>query len=466
MSTTVTTPAVSPRESMNPLERFVLNGFILTVPLYISQAALNWALGGRWPLGELPPPVLMTWLCLAVLLMSPTFIAWLAQGPGRAPAVLGLLGWFGLMISDGFSVKDTEALKKSAQLLTGIVAYCLAFRSFSSPVLRHRLLSVVFLTCGSSGLVALLEGYTRFITPWSVYVGSPQRAGVGLEGHPVPFVYSLLIPIVLAATVCLARVDGLPRTTRWTAGFGGLLGFVGIAAAASRSGTAGIVLGSAIGVFLLGALRRGGRIACIVLAVVVASPLLVPRIKQLDKGDISQDARVGATWIAYMPLVASNPLGLSPDSPKVREFLGARKMLGIQLDAASALEGLAVNPHNAFMTTSVNFGWIPGIVLLLLYLYPAALLLRSYRRAASPESRLWASAALGAIAGFAIHSSFHNSSILIGEMRNWIWIGFFMEAGLAAQEHGAPRLRQILAQPPQAASQLGRRKDAAAQAKQ
>jgi O-antigen ligase len=84
------------------------------------------------------------------------------------------------------------------------------------------------------------------------------------------------------------------------------------------------------------------------------------------------------------------------------------------------------SPHNLFLTASGYYGIIGGVALFLIYMSTfknALQAARDIKNSALMGYRRWLFILVSANIGVIGHGLFHNASILLGEMRAWIWIG-------------------------------------------
>jgi len=144
-----------------------------------------------------------------------------------------------------------------------------------------------------------------------------------------------------------------------------------------------------------------------------------------ENSKIFQDPRVlFTTWQAYLPVIWRNPFGIpnavtyleALDNPTTYEFV----------DALSNARGKIVAPHNLFLTTGVSFGPLAALALGVLYwtaLRNGRSSLVTLYRMGHIGNALWVLCLLAANIAIITHSWFHNASIGMGEMRNWLWLG-------------------------------------------
>lgn len=147
-----------------------------------------------------------------------------------------------------------------------------------------------------------------------------------------------------------------------------------------------------------------------------------------------EDPRVNlVSWQVYIPLIREYPFGIPGDLPLIealRQLGNDRYYLILKKTTA---EGVIL-PHNLFLTTGVYYGILAAVGLLGFYgslFYKGMLSLRDHFRSHQNIRAYWVLILLGANIAVFIHSWFHNASIAMGEMRNWLWIGFLIQASNA-----------------------------------
>jgi hypothetical protein len=248
---------------------------------------------------------------------------------------------------------------------------------------------------------------------------------VGLESTPVPFAFAAA-PIT-AIAIFYAASSGRPYASpgRILSTITAALGTAVMVASASRSGVAGLILSVAVGLWISGrVLFRRLLLIGIPLGLVVwfAGPTLLEWLSK--EQDTTQDIRLRGTWMTYLPVVITHPAGV-PDSTYWSDAVDhAHAFLGLSVDSGLVDESLQIAPHNAFLTMGVCYGWIGLLALIAVYVY-------AWRQAkgalakeqTSSEVRLFASGLLCGMAAVLVHMWFHNASIFMGEMRNWLIIG-------------------------------------------
>ncbi len=225
-----------------------------------------------------------------------------------------------------------------------------------------------------------------------------------------------------------------------------MLFIAGLIASNSRSGLLGVVLAVVVlmssrriySVFrnvdtyrshILSASARAARALLIGMLVVTALVGLTIYAFTVRETEILEDTRFLVTWRAYLPIIWNNPLGL----PGGADLIQAMDQSGT-IEHALALErsgGRIIAPHNLLLTTGVSYGPVAAVALFFLYFSA----FRDARRAfvafqhqgCSRES-LWVVLLIAVNVAIFTHSWFHNASIAMGEMRNWLWVGLLFLA--------------------------------------
>ena len=136
---------------------------------------------------------------------------------------------------------------------------------------------------------------------------------------------------------------------------------------------------------------------------------------------VEADERLDGSWHIFFPVLFDYPLGVPAEIYVGRDSFG-----GGSVNQAYREFG-GYDPHNIFMTAALFYGVISAISLLAFFVVTvtqAYKCLKNYGKRAYREDVILLSLVIGAIAALITHSWFHNASILMGEMRGWIWFGF------------------------------------------
>jgi hypothetical protein len=324
-----------------------------------------------------------------------------------------------------------DEIKAPFQLLIGLSVFHIGYFLASNPQHLRTVLSGIFLVVGLSGTIALFELSTGISMPWArgdMVDHSIGEGAQGLEWFPVSYSYSVLVPVVLAGYFVFTHNAWYGRPNRLLCGWAFVFGGLGLFAASSRSGLVGLILGLSV-TYLLGVsvkLRARRLLAFSVLLAPLAIVFAGWFVLSSGKTEVVEDARLYATYAVYLPLIITNPIGVSDtDVTHLATFFESQEALGLDLPLETVLLGTAIAPHNGFMAAGIRYGWVG--VLVAASLFGAAMLrTRASINADSmrmlPETHLQV-ALLGALVALLVHVWFHNMSILTGDMRNWLPFG-------------------------------------------
>lgn len=417
------------------------------------------------------PFALILSICLGLFMMQPlapslfgapvqVLLLWLLFGllalfRGRALvnslSIFSLLQWTSILLLLGFmlarSFLDSSNLLRVAQLVTGIILAVVASMAFQHRTARNTILVTLVLVAMVSAIVSIGQYFELSPYLWeaSVYRGQGYIYGAtGLETSPVSFGYSILgiSVLLLASTVfpVMYRVRHLPLPLPFLL-FALVLVVLGLIFSNSRSSLFGFVL--AMSILLLPALSRTpvartlersrdflryqGNQGCSCLliyavAVISMSILLYAFFLRGSRSLPLQDARFVETWRAYLPVIWSNPLGVPHGADLV-------SVLELEPSIQAAFSSRLIAPHNLLLTTGLAFGPIAALALVVLYGTSLVSGLRSFRSwwdVGQISQALWLLALVAANAAIIAHSWFHNASIAMGEMRNWLWLGLLV----------------------------------------
>lgn len=385
---------------------------------------------------EIPLQVILIWILAGWLILFRTrFFA-------RTLLLFSPFQWSLLVVLGAAiflrSALDGWEMLRFIQFSTGLlIAFCTC-ALFKHEQVQKVIFFALALASAVSGAVAILQlaGYASWTWERTVYMtlhgGWKIGAPTGLETSSVAFPFSMLgIGIVLLFSwivqrrtgVVLVRISLIPALVMLLAIFTGL--FV----TQSRSG----ILSVAGGILLLMVGTRRLSLKFLPTTAIVLAAIMCVAYAQFVKDGTDQDARLGATWAAYGPVLWHFPFG-KPQGLENLDVLDAVSLGTADEEYGLAIEqlmfrGKAIAPHNFFLTTGVEFG--PGAAVALLLLYGSALWegLKRFgvlRRAKDTIPALWLLAFLTANTCLIIHSCFHNANLATGEMRNWLWLGLLL----------------------------------------
>jgi len=407
---------------------------LVAIPMFLAQAAVGTVFAVFEQSVGVPPQVVLVWLALPVVLASSDSWQWLLAGKGRLPIGLGLVTLL-IVVATLPGPLDLEAFRKLMQVATGIALYLVTFQVCQIELYRRRLLLTLIVVASASALLAVSEFALGFRVMWSGYVGLSRGVPVGLEYSPVPLAYAIVVPATAATVAILSKAQSRYLRPRWLIWLMAIVGILGLAASASRSGTIGVVVGAGFGALLLGRNRNhtlvllAGAVAAIVLVVLV---LTSGFLQAFWKGGVQQDARLGATIISYLPIILTNPFGVSPEADLFVELQRAEEILGVSVPMRLAIEGLDIAPHHFLLTASLYYGWTALFSIVAIYAHSFWLAFRAIRvTAAGGDEGILVVGLLSGMTALLIHSSFHNASILQGEMRNWFTLALLNSTAIA-----------------------------------
>ncbi len=382
--------------------------------------------------GVVPIQVVLTFVTYATLQIFEPRFRFLAI-ISRHPVIFALLmGLFLLQLTIARSDwASPDEVKAPFQLLVGVCVFHLGFFLASNPKYLRTLFSALFFAVGLSGLVALFEFATGMSMPWArggIVDRLVGEGAQGLEWFPVSYAYAVLPALVISTYYLFVPQAWYARPARALCLFALLFGSLGLVAASSRSGLVGLVLGASVAYLVssnqLSRAKRWFSFCLILGPIAVVSGWAL--LSWLGKSDITEDARFHATYAVYLPLVITNPIGVTDrDLNQLSTFFDAQEKLGIELPLETVLLGTAIAPHNGIMTAGIQYGWL-GIACCIAIFGSA--IIRTYRSICAsefvnPPERHLQIALLGAIVALLVHAWFHNMTIFSGDMRNWLPLG-------------------------------------------
>lgn len=350
------------------------------------------------------------------------------------------------------SMLDGNNLLRFGQLLTGIIIALMVSMIINESRRRNLLLGILILTASLSGLVCILQYLD--VHPWLwhhtkyAHMDRFTYGATGLEGSPVPYVYSVMgiNAVILVALLLYFRYRNrlLPFSTPLLL-FLSFLAIGGLWASRSRSGLLGIVVAFLFGLASMkgpepnyhiteSGIERSSRrytnlardflAAYLIFIFVSASIYYILIVREVIP---FKDVRITTTWLSYFPVIWRHPLGI----PGGADILTALDSAGSYETVQTLIEraGRVIAPHNLLLTTGVSYGPLAMLALLTLYwsaLRKAMRSLRAARRHGNFGQAAWILLFITANLAVITHSWFHNASIAMGEMRNWLWLGFLV----------------------------------------
>jgi hypothetical protein len=427
----------------------------ISVPLlWIFAAALFCFITQAWApeISGIPVQVLLVWVSfLWLFLFRPhSFIESLRIfTPLQWIVIIGLAG--SILVRCGLDGWD---MLRFAQVCTGIMIAMLGSIALRNIYGRKVIIKALVLGALVSSIFATLQ-YMDF-APWLWARSKYESAGyytngaTGLEFTPVAYSYSILgITTTLVASLFVLRIKRvklLPMPSSLQLIFSFIL-IVGLVVSNSRSGLLGLLMGLAITLIMAAnsnflhfhshvtsnnnyskikikaGLQRVFFNLLILAGLLIISGLIIFTFAS-RKTDLIQEVRLLETWRYYLPVIMANPIGLSGCADMIEAFDSIHT--DDSFFALQSSEGKLLAPHNLILTTGVAFGPIAAVALIVLY----GTILNAGRKrfsllylSSNYVEAFWVLILIAANISIIGHSWFHNASIAVGEMRNWIWLG-------------------------------------------
>jgi hypothetical protein len=421
----------------------VVVAFSIAMASFMAQA-----IAPQWK--DLPVHAILTWgLFLWAVFFRPKQLK-------KSLSIFSATQWFAVSILAISilirSVLDENNLLRFGQLLTGIVIALFGSLIVNDSRRRNLLLGILILTASLSGLISILQYLD--VLPWlwqhTTYarIGRFIHGATGLEYSPVPYAYSVMginaVIFVALVLYFLYRIRLLPFSTPLLLVLS-ILAIGGVWASQSRSGLLGIAVALLFGLASMKGPRPNyhmkesnveystrrytnpGRVLLVGYLTFTFVSLSLYYVLTAREQIALDDVRITTTWLSYFPVIWRHPLGV----PDGADILTALDSAG-SYEATQALiarAGRVTAPHNLVLTTGLSYG--PMAMLALLTLYWSALLrgmrsLRVTRRRGNFGQAAWILLFIAANLAVITHSWFHNASIAMGEMRNWLWLGLLL----------------------------------------
>ncbi len=332
------------------------------------------------------------------------------------------------------TIVDNSDYLRLLQVLTGIIISIITAVIASDYKYRKWLLYTILISASASGITALLQFMGKANWTWerTFYYGFSQKMPSGLETYPVAYSYSVLGVLIICGSLGLYQLMNtkpnqmrigspaimLPAT--------GLI-LLGLFVSGSRSGMLGVITGA----LAVWSLFKFTHIKFIPLSYLLPLILIIPMMYWLtdwgifeffkDKmSNVESDERIEGSWQLFMPIIFDYPLGVPAEIYNARDYYG-----GSISKAYSAFGGY--DPHNVFLTSAIFYGVFASLALFIFYIVTLGqtyLGIKRFSRKAYKEDSILLILTMGAIIALITHSWFHNASIILGEMRGWIWFGF------------------------------------------
>ncbi|MHC5539919.1 O-antigen ligase family protein [Singulisphaera rosea] len=418
---------------------------------FLAQGFFAFALEGLEEALKMPVyyyATVLAFLCLAASIGIKGCLADRSPFPMIAAAIPALLIGaynFAFVVERLTQLQADESLKRPIRLCFGMMLFFCVYHYCRSERRMRIYISVLYCMIIASSITVILELVLNWLTPWSRYSNFNNVTSfhpAGLEADYVNLTYAIETPIVMSVISALSLFLGDKKKPYAapvsllcivTAG----LGTLGIVGSSSRSGLLGLVGSIALASFFfrkqLPSFFKMGLIGMMVLIPLVA--VILPFMEK-EGGAIQEDARLGATYVAYGPVILLHPFGIpnlvfDPLEPAATQIstnilwlaaTEAEDRLGITIDSNTRESAFKDYPHNVLMTVAMDFGWIGVLCISLIYFYTLRPLVRMVAMP-DPVVRITAFMMFAGVLAFMLNSSFHNGNVLQSEPRNWIYLG-------------------------------------------
>ncbi len=407
-------------------------------------------------LASVPLQVILVWLVFGIqLLISTDFRSLILKVPLFIWSLL-LVIFLSLLTK---VISHGEPVLRLFQMLTGVLIFFLGFSVAEKARGLKVVISCILIAVGVSSLVAILQRLGLADWSWSrtLYRTSFSGQPSGLETFPVAFSYSVLPIAVICITTLIFESGKVGKRiflySKWIGIGVGMIAFFAVIVVQSRSGMVALLLVPFLLIMIslfklkikLGMLAVFSALA-IPLFFLMSSPQeILEDIK--DKFEkVEQDGRLTETWSRFIPLVLNKPMGYGEQT-----YDNMRHRLS-NSDSAELARAFEQNsgyaPHNFLLTISIFYGLPAAFATLLLYLLFVKMAFSAATESFKMGYRdkaIFLYQLVGANLALFIHGWFHNASIVMGEMRSWIWLGFIMglvysKATQSVQSNYSPRI--------------------------
>ena len=345
---------------------------------------------------------------------------------------------------------DGWEIERVGQFITGIMIAILGSQSFQNEQGRKTVITALALGVTISSAFAILQ-YFNF-APWlwqaSKYTGKGITDSTGLENNPVAFAYSIVGFGTFLLGSWLLRRRPNKNIVSFPSGvvfiFSSII-IIGLILSNSRSGLFGLSLGIALVLYGRNFIKTQrqliqtkSNISSVsvnytnrvvftgYIALLATIGLTIYAVTAKDTG-VFRDIRIGATWQFYIPYIWHNPLGM----PNGINMVQALRELSLADNLSLILTetGIIISPHNLLLTTGISYGPLAMLALAVLYitaLYDSRRAFLALKHAKDSTAASWILLLIAVNVSIIAHSWFHNASIAIGEMRNWLWLGLLL----------------------------------------
>jgi len=415
----------------------------------------------------IPIQVLMIWFLFAWLILFhfSSFI--------KSISIFSHFQWLAIGVLAGIiflrSALDGWNMLHFGQLMTGIMIALLGSIVFLRKGGIKIILTLLSFGVMVSCLFCILQyfNFSSWVWQASRYKNTGYIYGsTGLEFSPVSFGYSVIgISMILIGSCLLYlryHINLVPLKLKFMFLIGVLI-ITGIIFSNSRSSMFGMCLGIVVLRLAKRPIRKSQQFAkernpdlqslslslrntklfrnffAWQIVIIIISSLFIYGFT-IREG-ITEDVRIYLTWHAYLPIILKNPMGFGEvefrkkiEMAETNEYLTELKIKMERLIA----------PHNLFLTTGVTYGLLAALSLLFFYGSIFINGMRTYsklRQSGNTRAALWILLLISVNLAIFIHSFFHNASIAIGEMRNWLWIGALATyTSIYKKLHNLPKL--------------------------
>jgi len=318
---------------------------------------------------------------------------------------------------------DNAGYLRIIQFTTGLIISLLAIVIFQNR--RFLLIFILFIStaAAASGVVAIMQkiGMASFSWERTMYFANTTKTPCGLEVFPVSFAFSVLGIQVLLLGVILSysKLKDIIIFPKYLLYFLLIIIGIGLLVTESRSGNLGFLL--AIIMTIYGFIKYKIRsIPIPVYILPIGLLIFILGYYGLPSdfiNSITNDSRSSLTWHLFFPIILDHPFGVSSQYPPQAMSLALFRNNGYY-------------PHNLFLTTSLHFGILGGVSLVLFYFsIIRENIIKLNNSSHSTPIKVFIIILIATNIAIITHSLFHNANIILGEMRNWVWIGALISMG-------------------------------------
>jgi len=332
--------------------------------------------------------------------------------------------------------------------ITGVMIGMIATVLFVNETARKIILNILAVALSLSCLVAILQYLDLHPALWQRTMFKNRGyiyGSTGLEFSTWSFGYSILGigTFIINSLILKWRLKvNLRLINSVVMQLAGILCIIGLLVSKSRSSIFGTIVGCLTLLWLTRStvikrntfvakkaiISKGSRVVrtfFIHYGIVIFVVSLFVYSITVREDSFFKDERLWITYRSYINVILTNPIGI----PHEENLIGA-------IDEASGYKygtllitksGVVIKPHNIFLTTSVYYGPLAGIAFIIMYFSGLLKGRRAYLNNLSfGHEREACLSLLLFVANLSIlsHSWFHNNSLVMGEMRNWLWYGF------------------------------------------